>query len=238
MSKGKLYLLPNVLEESQNHHDFLPQAVDRAVSHIDGLIAESEKGARAFLKRFSFKEGKSFRDIPICLLNEHSKPDEVKTLLKPLLKGETWGLISDCGLPCFADPGSALVDLANHAGVPVEAFVGPSSLILALLLSGFSAQSFSFHGYLPQDKQALAVALKSLEESARKATQLFIEAPYRNDKLLAILLETLKPKTRLCVAIDLTMPTQEVYTASIEEWKKRSGFTIGKRPAIFIISAN
>ncbi len=236
--KGTLLLLPNLLDENADHRNFLPKTVDEAVFNLQGLIAESEKSARAFLKRFAFSEGRTFRDIPLRLLNEHTNPSEYPALIVPLSQGERWGLISDCGLPCFADPGSQLVALAHEKGIAVEAFMGPSSIILALLLSGFSAQSFCFHGYLPQDKMALEQKLKTLEENSakNKSTQLFIEAPYRNDRLLEVLLKSLKTSTKLCLAVDLTLPSQEVIVKTVQEWKAFPK-TIGKRPAIFLFHA-
>jgi 16S rRNA (cytidine1402-2'-O)-methyltransferase len=238
---GKLLLLPNLLFETLDHHLFLPKGVDEAVFSIDGIIAEGEKNARAYLKRFAFSKGRTFREIPIKLLNEHTEigSEEFKELLKPLIRGETWGLISDAGLPCLADPGSQLVTAARKEGILIEAFSGPCSLTLALMLSGLPAQAFSFHGYLPQEAELFIHKIKQLEEISKKchSTQLFIETPYRTDKALENLLNSLKEATTLCVALDLTAPSQEVVVGSVGLWQKKLKKSFRKRPAVFLFCA-
>ena len=231
-----LFLLPNLLDESLDHKLFLPQSVDSAASKLDGLIAESDKAARRFLKRFQTK--KILQEMPVKLLNEHTQDSELYELLEPIKKGECWGLISDAGLPCIADPGSKLVRLAHLQHIAVEAFVGPSSLILALMLSGFSGQRFSFHGYLPKEEKERNRQLKLLEEDAKRfgRTHIFIEAPYRSHTLLAELVATLQDDTNLCVAWDLTLPTQGVISQSLREWKKGTLPELQKKPAIFLFA--
>jgi 16S rRNA (cytidine1402-2'-O)-methyltransferase len=230
--KGKLILLPNVLDESLPADPFLPISVQNAVSHLNGLIAESEKSARRYLRRFLSHE--KMAALPLRLLNEHTKRDELKELLQPVLKGETWGLISDAGLPCIADPGSDLVFLANAHQLAVEALIGPCSLILALQLSGFSGQRFCFHGYLSREAVELDKAIKQLEARATQETQIWIEAPYRSAKMLDALKASLKPSTFLSVAVQLTTPLQRVASMSVQNWKNAS-FEIGKEPAVFLI---
>lgn len=229
--KGKLLLLPNLLNKDAHHEVFFPSSVDRAVASLQGLIAENEKEARAYLKRFNAP----FREMPITLLNKHSQ--DIDALLAPLVKGEKWGLISDAGLPVLADPGYKLVDRARHLGVAVQAFVGPSSLVMALMLSGLYVQQFAFHGYLPhQPKDRIReLEIRSKEEGS---TQVFIEAPFRNQRLFEVLLEVLSDETRLCVAWDLTMPTQGVETQPIGVWKKRDKPNLHKRPSVFLFSAD
>lgn len=228
----KLLLLPNLLSEESSHELFLPPIVKEVVAGIQGIFAESEKEARRYLKRFL----PHFREIPIKLLNEHTKESELKELLAPVLNGQTWGIISDAGLPCLADPGHQLVALAHRFGIEVEAFLGPSSLILGLMLSGLSAQRFAFHGYLPQQELDLKMQIRKLEQQSEKEdmTQLFIETPYRNQKMLETLLATLKDKTTLCVAWDLTMPSQKVISQPISTWKKMTPPQIQKKPTIFV----
>ena len=232
-----LFLLPNVLSEEGAHDRVLPKSVDEAVASIDGLIAESRPEAYRFLRRFAFIAPKTFRDIPIQLLNEHSSDAEMDELLKPLLKGECWGLISDCGMPCLADPGSEFVLKAYQKGIVVESFAGPSSILLALVLSGLGGQRFTFHGYLPKEGELLKPALKEMQQRSlqEKSTQLFIEAPYRNEKMFTCLLQVLHDQTLLCIAADLTASSQWVSTQSIQEWKKGPIPQINKRPAIFLI---
>lgn len=227
---GQLYLLPNLLDKEADHRLFFPGSVDHAVQSLNGLIAENEKEGRAYLKRF----GIPVREFPIRLLNEHTQ--EIEELLLPMKNGERWGLISDAGLPVLADPGYLLVRRARMLGIAVEAFIGPSSLILALMLSGLPAQRFAFHGYFPYEPEQ---ALKKLEarSNEEKATQIFIEAPYRNERALQKLLSTLSDSTFLCVAWDLTSPTQGVETFPIKEWKKRQLPSIHKHPAVFLFIA-
>jgi len=237
--KGKLLLLPNVLDIEASDLTFLPPVVQQHVQEIHGVIAESEKGARYFLRRFSFSKERTFRDIPIRLLNEHTQENELTDLLNPLLKGECWGLVSDCGLPCLADPGAKLVFKARAKHIEILAFPGPSSIVLALMLSGFSAQSFAFNGYLDREPAKLAVQIKQLQKRAleEKSTQVFIETPYRNQKLLESLLENLAAHMLLCVAWDLTLTSEQVICLSIAEWKKRPFPSFHKKPAVFLISS-
>ncbi len=229
-NKGQLLLLPNLLNKEAHHELFLPKSVDRAVLSLDGLIAENEKEGRAYLKRF----GAPFRETPIHLLNKHSQ--DIATLLKPMQAGEKWGLISDAGLPILADPGYRLVHRARELGILIKTFVGPSSLIFALMLSGLPAQQFAFHGYLPRKPEETIQMLetRSLQE---QSTHIFIEVPYRNQKLLETLLHTLSNSTLLCIAWDLTMPTQGVETHLISEWNKRTLPNLHKHPAVFLFNA-
>lgn len=226
-----LYLLPNLLSKNSSPMEQLPVSVNRAVAEIDGLIVEHPKEAHRFLQYFGR------RDLPFALLNEHTLEKEIEGLLEPLRKKETWGLISDAGLPCLADPGSLLVARAHQIGIPVKAFIGPSSLLLALMLSGLQAQRFSFHGYLPREEEKRRQALKELEMRARREdmTQLFIETPYRNRAMLASALSVLELKTRFVVVVDLTAPTEAVYSFSIADWKKNPLPDIHKRPAVFLL---
>lgn len=233
-----LYLLPNLLGSDQ-HTQVLPISVDAAVRELDHLIAESEKEARRFLKRFSFSGEKTFRDIPIHLLNEHTLPEQRKELIEHIIKGEKWGLISDCGMPCLADPGEELILSVRERGVEVKTFAGPSSILLALVLSGLGAQRFTFQGYLPREEGFLQKELKDMEMLSRKhrSVYLFIEAPYRNEKLFGRLINHLENKTWLSIASDLTLPTECVMTKRIEQWKKTSRPTLDKRPTVFLLSS-
>jgi 16S rRNA (cytidine1402-2'-O)-methyltransferase len=234
-----LLLLPNLLDDkAPSHHDFIPSSVDKAVASLDGLIAESEKAGRRFLKRFSFPPPKTFRDVPLHLLNEHTSSKELEELFVLVQKGGVWGVVSDCGLPCLADPGAKLVFLARQKGIEVRAFPGPSSIMLALMLSGFSGQAFAFHGYLPKEKEALKQKILSLQDRAKKeqSTQIFIEAPYRTLKLLETLVATLSDHTLLCLSWDLTMPTEGVISSTVKKWKSSSYPFLEDKPAVFLIS--
>ena len=231
-----LILLPNLLDESLSVEFFLPASVGPAVRSLQGLFVESEKAARRYLRRFLSHD--EMQQVALRLLNEHTKPEELKSLIEPLTKGERWGVLSDAGLPCLADPGAELVFHARERGVAVQALVGPSSLILGLQLSGFASQRFAFHGYLPREMPALQAAIKGLEKRSEQemATQLFIEAPYRSEKLLDTLLETLKPTTRLCLAVSLTTAAEQVVSQPVAQWKlTRNDFVLGKDPTVFLL---
>lgn len=231
---GKLYLLPNLLDDAvEDHTKFLPANIGEIVASLDGVICETEKLARRFLGRFKKAQ------LPLKVLDEHTKDEELAALLEPLEKGGTWGLLSDAGLPCIADPGAQVVKLARKKNIPVEAVIGPSSFIMALMLSGFCGQRFSFHGYLPREKEPRKVRIRALELKSRKeiSSEIFMETPYRNLELLQDLFLELQPQTQLAVACDLTSPTQEVIVKSIKEWKKDPLPQINKRPCVFIIYA-
>jgi 16S rRNA (cytidine1402-2'-O)-methyltransferase len=229
---GKLYLLPNFLGGQRDWKEFFADSVARAMASLDGLIAESEKGGRSYLRCFTTK--KPAHNIPIALLNEHSTVADYDFLLEPVLKGETWGLVSDAGLPCIADPGAGLVAHAKALPITVEAFSGPSSLTLALMLSGLPSQRFAFHGYLQREREAhlLQLEKRSAEETA---TQVFIEAPYRNQATLEAVCARLKPDTLLCVAWDLTLPSQSVVMQTVRQWRGNPLPDIQKKPAIFLV---
>jgi 16S rRNA (cytidine1402-2'-O)-methyltransferase len=231
-----LYLLPNLLDDTlDDHQPFLPANIGEIIAKLDGCICETEKPARRFLGRFKRAS------LTLRVLNEHTKDDELAAIIEPLVRGETWGVISDAGLPCIADPGSKLVSLARKKGVRLEAVVGPSSIFMALMLSGFSGQHFTFHGYLPREKEPKKAKIRLLEQKSRKekSTEIFIEAPYRNQELLQDLVSELAPHSWLAVACDLTAPTQEVHVKSVAEWKKMAASLpqINKRPTVFLLYA-
>lgn len=230
---GKLYLLPNVLDESLPSEPFLPASVALAVHSLQGLIAESEKMGRRYLRRFLSHE--AMARCPIALLNEHTQ--EIDSLLLPLERGETWGLISDAGLPCIADPGSNLVAAAREKKISVETFAGPSSILMALQLSGFHGQRFCFHGYLPREIPALEKTIKELEKRAREETQIWIEAPYRTAKMVESCKQILQPQTKLCVAANLTLPTQKVVSQTLLKWKNNTPH-FEKEPAVFLLDSH
>ena len=223
-----LILLPNVLGPTDDIHQVLPASVDGAMAKLDGLIAESEGEGRRYLKRFQTK--KKPHEMPIALLNEHTRKNDIDFLLEPLLEGETWGVVSDAGLPCLADPGAALVRRARTLKIPIEAISGPSSLTLALMLSGLPSQTFFFHGYIPKKPEEREQALRSWEKLGG-VTHLFIEAPYRNQHTLQACLKALSKKTVLSVATNLTCADESVRTAAVEDWKE---IEIGKKPTVFL----
>lgn len=233
--RGCLLLLPNLLGEHAHHQMFLPASVDRAVGMIDGLFAESESGARRFLGRFALE--KPAHMVPVSVVRKEMDRKELDFFLEPLEKGESWGMVSDAGLPCIADPGSALVRRARQKGILIKAFSGPSSIFLSLMLSGFSSQKFAFHSYLPKEPAERQNTLIDLQKKVNQegSTQIFIEAPHRNMHLLNDLLQYLNGGTWLCVAWDLTLPTQGMICQPVEQWKSLPLPNLEKRPAIFLL---
>jgi 16S rRNA (cytidine1402-2'-O)-methyltransferase len=225
---GKLILLPNLLDETLPIEPFFPSSVTESVRSLQGLIAESEKMARRYLRKFLSHD--EMAKMPLAILNEHTT--SIQELIYPMERGEVWGLISDAGLPCIADPGSDLVWLAHQKGIQVETRVGPSSIIMALQLSGLGGQAFTFHGYLPREIPELERKVRELEK--RGETQIWIEAPYRSSKMLECLKQTLQPTTKLCVAVQLTTPHQRVVSQTVAGWRK-SSFPLEKEPAVFLI---
>jgi 16S rRNA (cytidine1402-2'-O)-methyltransferase len=237
-SFGKLYLIPITLsnpgETSVAPEDVLPQTIKRVIDFIDDYIVENEKTARKFIK--SIHPDKKQPDLKINTLNKHTEISTHHEFIQPLLNGKNIGLMSESGCPGIADPGAVIVKLAHEKGIQVIPLVGPSSILLALMASGMNGQSFAFNGYLPIDKNDKKQALKMYERLSQEKnqTQLFIETPYRNNKLMEDLLQLLQPSTLLCVACDITLPTEFIKTKAINEWKKEKA-DLHNRPCIFII---
>lgn len=228
--KPALLLLPNLLADVKHHQPYLPASVDDAVASIDGLIAESETAGRRYLGRFETK--KPARDIPIAIYNKNTPKEDLDFLLDPIRKGERWGYVTDAGLPCIADPGCELVFRAKKLGIIVQAFVGPSSLMLALMLSGLPAQEFSFHGYLPAEEAGRIKAIRQFAKTP--VTHIFIETPYRNGYTLQGFLDSLSEETLLCVASELTSTQQSVVTQTVAQWKKSPLPNLEKKAVLFL----
>jgi 16S rRNA (cytidine1402-2'-O)-methyltransferase len=236
---GTLYLIPNTLGEGDaSALDLvLPAPVRARASSLHYYIGENAKTTRAFLKKVGTE--RPIQEIEIRELNVNTPAGEIDRLLAPLLTGTDAGLVSEAGCPAVADPGALLVRRAHERSVKVVPLVGPSSILLALMASGLNGQSFAFHGYLPVDAAERAKRLRDLEQQSRKGkqTQIFIETPYRNRALLDTLLASCAPSTLVCVAIDLTLPTETVVSRTVAEWRKRPQPDLHKRPAIFLILA-
>lgn len=235
MNKGKLYLIPAPLGDN-DPGEVIPQSVLSTACSLKSFVVEELRTARRFLSRYGLKG--HIDELEFTVLNEHTTPEEVEAMGALFDKGDV-GLITEAGLPAIADPGAVLVALCHRKGIEVVPLVGPSSLMLALMASGLNGQSFAFRGYLPAKTDERRSALKSVEKlSAQlRQSQIFIETPYRNDSLFADMLQGLSPATRICVAADLTLPTQFIRTLPVSGWKKVKDFTIGKRPCVFIILA-
>lgn len=233
--RGKLYLIPVTLGDNEPL-EVLPISIKQVVEHIDHFIVENEKSARRFIKKIS--SGKSQSKLHISVLNKFTEPEEVPAFLQACLDGHDAAVISEAGCPGVADPGADVVRLAHEKGIQVVPMVGPSSIIMALMASGMNGQNFAFNGYLPIDSSERKSAIKGLERLSRERlqAQIFMETPYRNDKLIKELTASLRPTTRLCIACDITLSTEYILTKTVAEWKKTS-ISLHKRPVIFILQA-
>ncbi len=234
MAYGKIYMLPCPISEG-NPYDVLPEANRAVMGRLDYFIVENVRTARRFLS--AAKIGRPIEELEFAECNEHTTALEIEPLLKPILEGRSAGIISEAGLPGVADPGADVVALAQKKGIEVIPLVGPSSILMALMASGQNGQSFAFNGYLPIKPAERAKALRNFERRAQVEgqSQIFIEAPYRNEKLLGDMLATLSGTTRVTVAVDITSPTQIIRTLSVEQWRKTPLPDMHKRPTIFII---
>ncbi|HWZ15923.1 MAG TPA: SAM-dependent methyltransferase [Mucilaginibacter sp.] len=233
MPYGTLYLIPVPLAEEASAKSFTPFLTD-TVNSIKEYIVENEKTARRFLKEAGLKTPQS--GLIIHDYGKHNRADGTADFFKGLQAGNDVGLMSEAGCPGVADPGAEIVEKAHRMGIKVVPLVGPSSILLALMASGFSGQSFTFHGYLPIDKADRSKRIRELENLSERndQTQIFIETPFRNNPMLEEILKTAHPKTRLCIACDLTSATEFVQTKTIAEWQKRIP-ELHKRPAIFLL---
>jgi 16S rRNA (cytidine1402-2'-O)-methyltransferase len=249
---GRLLLVPNTLDFGVTSEapltDVLPLGAIRAAASLRCWVAENAKTTRAFLKRVDavVPLAQPLQAIEIVELPRPQKgakpgaaPIDLAPLLAPALRGEDLGLISEAGMPAVADPGAALVAAAHRAGVAVLPLAGPSALLLALAASGLNGQSFAFVGYLPVDSAERSARIRELEGLSRRAaqTQLFIETPYRNEALLAALLATLAPQTRLSVSVGLTLAQEWTRSDSVERWKARPQPLPKDVPAVFCLLA-
>ena len=230
---GTLFLIPNNLGDGNGDFCQTP-GIKEIINRIDDYVVESEKGARRFLLKAGIK--KKIDELNFSLLNEHTPENNLHELLNPVYLGKNLGIISDAGLPAVADPGADLVFIAHSKGIRVVPLVGASSLMLALMASGLNGQRFCFLGYLPAEKSGRVAKVREIEKisAERGETQIFIEAPYRNQKLLEDLLENCKAETKLCIACDILMPAEFIVTKKIKDWKKQVP-QINKRPSVFLI---
>lgn len=233
---GSLYLIPNTLGETPAQRLFPPYNRE-VICSITQFIVEESRTARRFLATLNLPH--PIDTLQFYELNEHTEARETEALMALFRKGDV-GLLSEAGVPGVADPGSEIVKRAHLAGIKVIPLVGPSSILLAMMASGMNGQNFAFAGYLPVKKEARAERIKQLERrsATEQQSQIFIEAPYRNNALLEELLRVCLPSTRICVAADLTLPTEYIRTASRAEWKKGPLPDLHKRPTIWVLSAN
>lgn len=231
---GTLYLIPTTLSDCELSH-VLPDGNTPIIRKLKVFIVENIRTARRFLKQVD--SNIIIDELQFFELNQHTDLNHINKYLEPLLKGEDVGIISEAGCPAIADPGADIVALAQAQKIKVVPLVGPSSILLSLMASGFNGQSFAFHGYLPIEKGQRVDKLKQLERRiySEQQTQLFIETPYRNRQMVDELLKSLQPQTKLCIAVDITSDTEDIRTKTISEWKKSVIPELHKRPCIFLI---
>jgi 16S rRNA (cytidine1402-2'-O)-methyltransferase len=232
-AQGNLFLIPCTLGNTVPL-EVLPLSVKKAVEEINHFIVEHEKNARAFIKSIAPK--KSQPDLHFSLINKYTEESEIPGMLTHCLNGFNIGVLSDAGCPGIADPGAAIVEQAHIKGIKVVPLVGPSSILLAMMASGFNGQNFSFNGYLPIEKGERKLEIKRLERLSveQNQSQVFIETPYRNNQMLASLTSTLHPQTYICVACDITLTTEYIKTHTANDWKNIK-VDLHKRPTLFII---
>jgi 16S rRNA (cytidine1402-2'-O)-methyltransferase len=230
---GKLYLIPTTLGDTEPL-EVMPLSVKKVIEEIDYYIVENEKTARKFIKKISPK--KSQASLQLMSLDKYAKDIETRRYLDVCKEGINVGLLSEAGVPAVADPGATIVKLAHENNIQVVPLVGPSSILMAMMSSGMNGQNFAFNGYLPIDKDERKKTIKELEKLSKdkNQAQIFIETPYRNEKMFADLKAALSPATSLCVAADITLPTEFIKTLSVQDWKHQT-VDLYKKPAIFII---
>lgn len=231
--KGVLYLVPNTLGNPYTA-DTIPEGIKDRVKPISIFIVENLRNARRYLK--SLNKEIQIDSLTFFELNEHTSPELIPSFLDGLERGMDAAVISEAGVPGVADPGAIVVRLAHEKGIRVVPLTGPSSILLALMASGLNGQSFCFHGYLPVKTPDRIRKIREIEQVAvrNRETQLFIEAPYRNNALLSDILETCHPSTLLCIAADITLETEFIFTKTTGEWKKKKP-ALHKRPVIFLL---
>ena len=235
MTRGRLILFPVPIGAEEMGYS-LPAHNQELLATCHTFIVEELRTARRFLKKAGYPF--PIDDTQFFELNEHTTHEDIGGYLDAIEQGENIGLLSEAGLPCVADPGAMITKIAQRRGIEIVPLVGPSSLMLALMASGFNGQSFAFVGYLPVDKNKRASVIRHLEERLHREhqTQIFIEAPYRNNQMLEAMTSTLNPQTMVCVACDLTLPTQYIRSLTAAKWQKeRTKVDLHKRNTVFLI---
>ncbi len=232
--KGILYLFPVTLGDNTAIEKVIPGYNHTVLHTIRIFIVENIRTARRFLRKTNHPV--PIDDMIFFVLNKHTPEEEADTFLQPLEKGENIGLLSEAGTPAVADPGAVVVQKAHRKAIRVVPLVGPNSIILALMASGFNGQQFCFHGYLPIEPSLRMKKIREIEQEAwrKNSSQIFIETPYRNNSMLESLIKTCKPQTLLCIASDLTLPSEKIITRNMSQWKKNTA-DFNKKPAVFIL---
>tara|TARA_B110000285_G_scaffold78779_1_gene90718 strand:- start:1859 stop:2572 length:714 start_codon:yes stop_codon:yes gene_type:complete len=236
MKKGTIYMIPTTLG-GESVNDIIPQDVQKEIVKLRHFVVENIKSARQFLRKID-------REFPIddcefTILNKRNEVLDYYHYVQPAMKGHDLGVMSDAGCPGVADPGAAIVNVAHDKGIRVHPFVGPSSILLALMGSGFSGQQFTFHGYLPKERKARIAVLKRLEADTRKTriTHLFMDTPFRNMNVLDDLLNALADPTMVCIASNITLPSQDIRSLTVKNWREKA-YDLSKKPTIFAIGTS
>lgn len=235
MATAKVYLIPSLLGESP-YDRVIPEYNLNIIRSINTFVVENEKSARKFIKQVCPEKVQA--DLELYILDKDTDAQELFVLVKLLDQGKTIGIISEAGLPAVADPGAQLVKVAQEKRIQVIPLVGPSSILLALMASGMNGQNFAFHGYLPIDKGERKKKLSYLENESSKTgiAQIFMETPYRNNQMIDDLTKILHSDTKICVACDITLESEDIRTRSIKDWKNEK-YDFHKRPAIYVMQA-
>ena len=229
-----LFLIPAYLSE-ESPIDYFAPSIKEYILKTDYFFVENEKTARKVIKFFAPEKKQS--DLKLFILDKYSESNDLKDAQKLMKSGQDFGLLSEAGLPCIADPGNVMVKWCHENNVKVIPINGPSSIILALISSGFNGQEFTFHGYLPIDKEQKKKQILFLEHQVQKSgySQIFMETPYRNNQLLEDLIKFLNPNTKLCIAANINHPTEEfIKTLKISDWKNKKP-ELHKIPAVFVL---
>lgn len=236
MAKGVLYMIPCPISDATDVYDVTPASNRAIIDSLDYFIVENVRSARRFLSKAGIS--RKIGDLEFVELNEHTREGvAVEAMVRPIEHGRSAGVISEAGVPGVADPGAMVAAACHRRGIRVVPLVGPSSILMSIMASGLNGQSFAFNGYLPVKPPERGKAIKALERRAQAEhqSQIFIEAPYRNVKLVEQLLSVCSPATRLTIACDITSPEEIILTRTIEQWRKVALPDIAKRPTIFII---
>lgn len=236
MAKGVLYMIPCPISDATDVYDVTPASNRAIIDSLDYFIVENVRSARRFLSKAGIS--RKIDDLEFVELNEHTREGmAVEAMVRPIEQGRSAGVISEAGVPGVADPGAMVAAACHRRGIRVVPLVGPSSILMSIMASGLNGQSFAFNGYLPVKPPERGKAIKALERRAQTEhqSQIFIEAPYRNVKLVEQLLSVCSPATRLTIACDITSPEEIILTRTIEQWRKVALPDIAKRPTIFII---
>jgi 16S rRNA (cytidine1402-2'-O)-methyltransferase len=229
-AKGKLYLIPNTLGSSADKYATVQ--LKATVERLNIFIVEEIRSARRLIRQLGIM--KPMEEIDFRMLNEHTPQQDFSLLIEPLLNGHDVGLVSEAGVPCVADPGSQVVELAHDAGIKVEPLVGPSSILLALMASGLNGQRFTFNGYLPRERAERIKKLKQIEQLAKSGTtQLFMDAPYRNNQVLEDVIANCQSSGKLCIASNITCDNERINTKTLAEWANRKP-DLNKMPVMFV----